>query len=57
MNDTYPQRIKLDYMPLDHWDSERGYSHCTGYEVRLTEDLADWWYEYEDKDGKTFLAR
>lgn len=45
-------------MPLDHWDRERGYSHCTGYEVRLSDNPADWWYEYEDsRTGETFLAR
>ncbi len=54
----YPIRSKLDGMPLDHWDRERGYSPCTGYEVRLTEDRADWWYEYVDtRTGETFLAR
>lgn len=54
----YPQRIRLDHMPLDHWDWDRGYCHCTGWEVRLGPDMADWWYEYEDpRDGSTFLAR
>ena len=54
----YPQRLKLNYMPLDHWDRERGYSHCTGWEVRLTPNQADWWYEYYDeRTGETFLAR
>ena len=54
----YPQRIRLDRMPLDHWDWDRGYCHCTGWEVRLGPDMADWWYEYEDpRDGSTFLAR
>ena len=55
---TYPQRRSVKSMPLDHWDRERGYSHCTGYEVRLSDNRADWWYEYEDaKTGETFLAR
>ena len=55
---SYPKRIKLKEMPLDHWDRERGYSRCTGWEVRLSEDPSDWWYEYEDaRTGETFLAR
>ena len=54
----YPIRKKLDRMPLDHWDRERGYSRATGYEVRLNENRADWWYEYVDaRTGETFLAR
>lgn len=57
-NDTYPQRVKLDTVPFDHWDMERGYSHATGWEVRESPDPADWWCEYEDsRTGETFLAR
>lgn len=52
------KRIPLERMPLDHWDSSRGYSHATGWEVRLSPDPADWWYEYEDpRTGEKFLAR
>lgn len=54
----YPQRVEVESMPLDHWDSERGYSHATGWEVRESPDPADWWVEYEDeRTGETFLAR
>ena len=45
-------------MPLDHFDNECGYSHCTGWEVRKSPDRSDWWYEYIDsRTGETFLAR
>lgn len=55
---NYPMRIKLDHMPFDHWDRDRGYSHATGYEVRKSPDRSDWWYEYTDeRDGSVFLAR
>lgn len=54
----YPQVVPVDHMPMDHYDSGRGYSHCTGREVRLTPDLTDSWYEYyDDRTGETFLAR
>jgi len=54
----YPQRLKLKLMPLDHWDRERGYSQCTGWEVRNSPNPADRWYEFVDsRTGETFLAR
>lgn len=57
MNDNlYPQRRMVKEMPLDHWDRERGYSHCTGWE-EMDED-GIWWYEFEDpRTGETFLAK
>ena len=56
--EKYPLRIRVKRMPLDHWDSERGHSHCTGWEVRESPNPADWWYEFEDsRTGETFLAR
>lgn len=56
-NEEYPKRVKLDYMPMDHWDQDRGYSHATGWEVTLSPERGDTWYEYEDSNGELFLAR
>lgn len=49
-------RREVDEMPPDHWDSERGHSHCTGWQVRDEDGV--WWYEFEDaRTGETFLAK
>lgn len=58
--DSYPQRIELEpeEIPADHWCAERGWSSATGWEMRMSADPADWWYEYVDeKSGDVFYAR
>ena len=53
----YPIRFYTGYN-RDHWDIDRGFSHATGYEVKLSDALGDTWCEFVDSEtGETFLAR